>query len=232
MANRVIRSEILTSDAVNSLSWAAEVFYRRLMSVVDDFGRYDGRVAIIRSNIYPLQLDKVSESDVIKWMDECSKAELVSFYYFDKKPYLEILKFGQTLRIKKSKFPANNMKADASICLHNESKCMSEKKGNESEVESEIENLIIIGGEFFKKKCSEILENEYRATLDLHLMGILKGLNKEKLLSEMDLEYPNYKFNDANHFANAVKSVGRKILLKNESTGKNRPTPTESIRKF
>ncbi len=39
MPNRIIREGILTSEAVNSLSWEAEVFFRRLLSVVDDFGR-------------------------------------------------------------------------------------------------------------------------------------------------------------------------------------------------
>src|SRR5205809_487274 len=106
MGDRVIRSNILTSDSVNSLSWAAEVFYRRLMSVVDDFGRYDGRVAILKANIYPLQLDKVAESDIVKWRAECSKAGLVRFYRVDGKEYLELLKFGQRLRAMKSKYPA------------------------------------------------------------------------------------------------------------------------------
>lgn len=93
-------------------------------------------------------------------------------------------------------------------------------------------SFIIIGGETFQKTCSEILQDEYQSTLEVHLMGMLKGINKEKLLAEMDLEYPNYKFADANHFSNSVKSVGRKILFKNESTGKNKPTPTQSISNF
>ena len=106
MADRILRSNILTSDAVNSLSWAGEVFYRRLMSIVDDYGRYDGRVGILRGALYSLKLDKVSEADIAKWLDECQKAGLVSFYHVDGKPYLEILKFGQRLRIMKSKYPA------------------------------------------------------------------------------------------------------------------------------
>jgi hypothetical protein len=108
---------------------------------------------------------------------------------------------------------------------------------NKSLLENENENyglvsLITIGGETFQKKCSEILNEEYISTLEVHLMGMLKGIDREKLLSEMDLEYPNYTFKDANHFANALKSVGKKILFKNESTGKNKSTPTQSISKF
>ena len=38
MPSRVIRDGILESESVNALSWEAELFFRRLMSVVDDFG--------------------------------------------------------------------------------------------------------------------------------------------------------------------------------------------------
>ncbi len=40
MPNRVIREGILNSQRVNKLTEPAELFYRRLMSVVDDFGRF------------------------------------------------------------------------------------------------------------------------------------------------------------------------------------------------
>lgn len=220
MANRVVRSEILTSDAVNSLSWCGEVFYRRLMSVVDDYGRFDGRASIIRSAIFPLKLEKVSEADIIKWMDECSKAELVSFYQIDKKPFLEIKNFGQTLRIKKSKFPANNVQASAyhmqadvnrlqaDVCLK------GKETETESRVETETENLIIIMGEKFLKKGSEVLQDEYRSVLNQHMMGALKGYSESQVLSKFDLEYPNYEFKDRNHLSNALKGIGEKISKK------------------
>lgn len=108
MPDRIVRAKILTSDAVNALSWPAEVFYRRLMSVVDDYGRYDARPAILRGALYPLKIDKVSEADVVKWMGECSKAGLISTYQVDTKDYLEIRKFGQRLRAMRSQFPASD----------------------------------------------------------------------------------------------------------------------------
>ena len=105
MPDRILRAAILTSDSVNKLSWPAETFYRRLMSVVDDYGRYDGRVQILRSSLYPLKLNQVSDADIAKWADECSTAGLVSFYEVEGKRYLEILKFGQRLRAMQSKWP-------------------------------------------------------------------------------------------------------------------------------
>ena len=40
MPNRILRDGILMSPRVNVLSSEAELFYRRLMSVVDDYGRF------------------------------------------------------------------------------------------------------------------------------------------------------------------------------------------------
>jgi DNA-binding Lrp family transcriptional regulator len=103
--DRIIRVGILTSDAVNSLSWAGEVFYRRLMSVVDDFGRYDGRASVLRAALYALKVDRVSEPDIGKWIRECEEAGLVRRYTVDSKPFLEVTKFGQKVRAKFSKWP-------------------------------------------------------------------------------------------------------------------------------
>jgi hypothetical protein len=105
MPDRIVRAAILTSDGVCSLSWAAEVFYRRLMSVVDDYGRYDGRVSVLKSHCYPLQTDKVTERDVGKWLSESAAAGLVTLYSVGEKPYLQVERFNQRIR-SDSKWPA------------------------------------------------------------------------------------------------------------------------------
>lgn len=131
MPDRVIRAKILGSDMVNQLTWPAEVFYRRLMSVVDDYGRYDARASILRSYLYPLKLDRVSEADVAKWKAECANTGLVSFYEVEGKEYLEIKQFDQRLRAMKSKYPE-----PADICGHplsSADKC----NGKETETETE-----------------------------------------------------------------------------------------------
>jgi len=73
---------------VNSLSWGAEVFYRRLMSKVDDYGRYVADLRILRASMYSLQLSKVVESDIGKWMLETTEAGLVRVYVDSGKKYL------------------------------------------------------------------------------------------------------------------------------------------------
>lgn len=103
MPNRVIRDKILDSDKINALSFPGEVFYRRLMSVVDDFGRFDGRHQVIRSRAYPLRLDSVSEKDIEKWIRECVESGLVEYYWVDGKAYIEMLRFDHAPSFRKRK---------------------------------------------------------------------------------------------------------------------------------
>lgn len=106
MPNRILREGILTSPRVAKLGWPEEVFYRRLMSVVDDFGRYYADPGMLRAACYPRMLNKVSDSDVEKWLAKCAEAALVRVYVAsDTERYLEVLDFKQQARATKSKFP-------------------------------------------------------------------------------------------------------------------------------
>lgn len=106
MPNRILREGILSSERVALLGWAEEVFYRRLMSVVDDFGRYHANPKLLRAALYPLLIDKVSDADIGKWLTSCVNAVLVSVYPApDGKRYLQLLDFRQQARADKSKYP-------------------------------------------------------------------------------------------------------------------------------
>jgi hypothetical protein len=96
MATRLIREGIVTSDRIDKLTPAGEVFYRRLMSKVDDHGLFDGRISVIRSSLYPLRLEPdhphhVTGSDVSAWLIECVEAGLVQRYAVDGKPFVRML---------------------------------------------------------------------------------------------------------------------------------------------
>lgn len=107
MPNRILREGILSSERVALLSWQEEVFYRRLMSVVDDYGRYHANPKLLRAALYPLLIDKVSDADIGKWLTNCVTAALVSVYPApDGKRYLQLLDFRQQARADKSKYPA------------------------------------------------------------------------------------------------------------------------------
>jgi len=105
MPNRILRDGILTSEAVDRLGSHEEVFYRRLYSIADDHGRYYANPKLIRAAAYPFKLDRVSDSDIGKWLTSCVETGLVRVYpASDGKRYLQIVKFGQQVRAK-SKFP-------------------------------------------------------------------------------------------------------------------------------
>lgn len=105
MPNRIVRDAILTSESVCSLGWPAEVFYRRLMSIVDDYGRCEALPQLLRSRCYPLQTDLVRVADITRWMAECQKSGVILYYEVAGKQYLQIEKFGQQQR-SASKYPA------------------------------------------------------------------------------------------------------------------------------
>ena len=104
MPTRLLREGILTSERVNRLSPQAELFYRRLFSVADDYGRYFAHPALLRAACYPLKLDVVKDHHISGWLKELSESGLVVVYGTPTTKYLEIQDFRQRIRYD-SKYP-------------------------------------------------------------------------------------------------------------------------------
>lgn len=104
MPNRILREGILRSEAVAQLSPQAELFYRRLMSIVDDYGRYYGKPELLLSDCYPIRPSWADVEGVSKWLAECERADLLLAYDVGSSRYIEIGKFRQRTRTP-SKFP-------------------------------------------------------------------------------------------------------------------------------
>lgn len=136
MPTRILREGIVTSERVNSLTFAAEIFYRRLMSIADDYGRYFAHPGILRAGCFPLLLSRVSEADVKQMLSECLAADLIVIYA---EKYLFIRNFRQQTR-GKSKFPE-----PSDIALL--SKCEATVKQMRSESESESKTYADTGTE-------------------------------------------------------------------------------------
>lgn len=121
MPNRILREGILSSRRVDRLSEKAELFYRRLMSKLDDFGRYESDVGLLLSNCYPLRVKRLKEEHVRGWLMECQQACLLVTYGDGQKAHLQYLDWKQQQRTD-SKFPAppEQLIADAEQGIANE----------------------------------------------------------------------------------------------------------------
>lgn len=111
MPNRYVREDILDSERVDALSAEAEVFYRRLMSKADDYGRFHGEWRKLRAALYPLRVEKITEKLIERLLVEVSEViegrPLVRIYSHEGRRFLEITNFRQQIR-SDSRFPNPN----------------------------------------------------------------------------------------------------------------------------
>ena len=106
MPNRIMKESICTSDSIDQLSWFEEVFFYRLIVNCDDFGRFDGRHAILKSRLFPLK-DGITNKQIDAVLSKLSTAGMVQVYMYDQKPFLQLMNWAkhQTIRNQKSKYP-------------------------------------------------------------------------------------------------------------------------------
>lgn len=121
MPNRILKESICTSDSVDSLSWFEEVLFYRLIVNCDDYGRFDGRPAIIKNRLFPLK-ESLTAKAISKAVNTLVIAGLVVLYEFEGKPYLYLPTWNdhQNVRAKRSKYPSPEgcVIAHENICNH------------------------------------------------------------------------------------------------------------------
>lgn len=105
MPNRIIKESIRTSDSINQLKPIEEILFYRLIVSCDDYGRFDGRSAIIKGACFPLK--DITVKDIEKALLNLSTVGMIILYKVDGKPYLQLTNWEQhqTIRAKKSKYP-------------------------------------------------------------------------------------------------------------------------------
>ena len=131
MPNRILKESVCCSENVDALTWFQEAFFYRLIVNCDDYGRMDARPKVLSSKLFPLK--DVRASQIVDALRALSSAELVVLYEKDGHPFLQMKTWDrhQTIRAKKSKFPApdddcNQLQADDINCKQmksDESKC-------------------------------------------------------------------------------------------------------------
>ena len=114
MPTRYLKESICTSENIDMLSPFAETIFYRLVVTCDDFGRFDARSKVLSARLFPLK--NVANEVIESALGELVKADLITVYIVNGKPYLQMNSWGrhQTTRAKNSKYPS----PDDSNCEH------------------------------------------------------------------------------------------------------------------
>lgn len=221
MPNRILR-DCTDSDKVNRLDALCERFFYRLIMIVDDYGRYYAHPGLLKAKVFPLQLDKIRETDITRWMAECQKAGLIVIYEATGKNYFQIEDFRQRLDKAKEKYPPPTSRK--SITFDNDFPAETEKKQKlESETKqkvrdnvafkiSELEKLRI---DFSEQDCQWMFdklsayklsnEKEYKSDYGAILTWVVDSLKKEKSSAQKETIHngaqPPSKVDQINHGA-------------------------------
>ena len=136
MPNRIIRDSCKTSPSLDLLSDGAERFFWRLVTVADDFGRFEADPRILLAKTFPLRVDRMRPKQAEGWFNELRSNGIVNLYSHGGRVYGHFLNWTkhQDTRAKASKFP--DPQASASIC----SQVLADVPVTESESVSENRN--------------------------------------------------------------------------------------------
>ena len=106
MPNRIIKESICTSENIDQLTEFQEVFFYRLMVNCDDFGRFDARLKLLASKLFPLR--DIPTEKIAETLDALRNADLIVVYEVKGHPYLQMKTWDkhQQGRASKSKYPS------------------------------------------------------------------------------------------------------------------------------
>ena len=130
MPSRIIKEGICANDQIDQLTPFEETVFYRLIVNADDYGRFDGRLAILRARLFPLKNEKqLKDTDLKAALESLARVDLLKMYKCDGKPYVCLTGWerNQQIRAKKSKYPDPST-ADASPevangCNESENSC-------------------------------------------------------------------------------------------------------------
>ena len=117
MPNRILKESIRYSEKLNGLTdWQYRVWVS-LVTYVDDYGRGDARVPVIRGAVFPLR-ESVTNRDVEEALQALAAAGCIRLYEAEGCPYLCFPEWEkhQNVRNKRSRYPAPPEEEEG-VCL-------------------------------------------------------------------------------------------------------------------
>lgn len=104
MPKRLTPETWIHDESFNSLSLPAEVFFRRLWTLADDYGNFYGEPATLRARVFPMYAADVNLDAITAYVDMCVEAGLLIRYTHNSAQYVHILNYGQQIK-SRPKFP-------------------------------------------------------------------------------------------------------------------------------
>ena len=141
MPNRILKESIKTSAQVDALSWFEEVVFYRLIVTADDYGCLDGRIVLLKNELFPTK-DSITKKAIEDAVAKLASVGLLCKYTVNGMPYLCFPSWEkhQRIRNKHRKYPAppddvnllSNVGQMTANC-HPESESESESESNPKE---------------------------------------------------------------------------------------------------
>jgi hypothetical protein len=104
MPQRFLKPGIVSSKKWDGLSWIGQSFYVRILTLVDDFGRYEADPILLKNQAFPLR-ENIRAAQVLELCRELSLSQLAFFYKADGKEYFQLSNWTERARADKSKYP-------------------------------------------------------------------------------------------------------------------------------
>lgn len=208
MPNRILKESIRTSDTIGELSWFEEVLFYRIIVSCDDYGRFDGRIPIIKGSCFPLK--DVTNKTIEDALNKLATVGLVRRYEVVGKPYLQLSTWQQhqSIRAKKSKYPSPDecdMKSSANNYNHMHADVpviQSESNPNPNPNTESIERIVCAWNELEKygikpvkklDKTSKRYQNLQARLNDNGLSDVLQAIENVKKSDYLQGKINNWK---------------------------------------
>lgn len=191
MPNRIIKESICTSDSIDGLSWFEETLFYRLIVNCDDFGRFDGRIPVIKNRLFPLKEDLTAKT-VKSGINKLASVGLVVLYEFEGKPFLYLPTWNdhQSVRAKRSKYPSpeGGMILSDSACMQmqsDECKCPRNPIQSESYSISESNtNAFELFWDVYPKKVGKKYAQKAFEKVTVDVQVLIAAVQRQKLSSQ------------------------------------------------
>ena len=189
MPNRIIKESVRSSKKVSELSDFGFRVWVYLITYADDYGRGSADAELLCGLLFPRRRN-VTEAQMRKAISELCTNGLITLYEADGETYFCFPNWDahQTIRAKKSKFPApvDNLQADASRCKQmQENVSVIQYNPIQSESESESESKENIKENLFEHFWSVYPRSVDKKKTRIAFDKAVKGKDIEAVVSEM-----------------------------------------------